>query len=1350
MNVGEIRGTLTAVFDDRGFQRFDAAMSSSRRQARDAIKAQLGGQFNDQAFTRYNEAANRAERRARDREVFKAQLGGNFNASAFNQYERQLNQSQKTHSTFTKNVEANNNRIHASFSKLAGAATIVAGTSLGIVALGKSSLGAAVSFEKAMLLVHTQAGYAEGDVKRLTQAVLDMAPKVGFGPQELATALFHIASAGVPASQAMNVLTAAAKGARVGAADLEQTTNALVGIMRTAPKDVKGASDAMSTLSNIVGQGNLRMDDLTAALSTGVLPAAKIFGLGLKDVGAAIDVMTARGMQAEQGATRLRMTFSLMAAPTEKAAGALGSIGLKSDQLANDMRKPGGLVIALTDLKKHLENSGLSATQQAAVLSKAFGGGRTSAGIMLLVQNIGDLKKRTDALGQQTGTKQLDDAFAKTQKDAAANIERLKASLQTTGIQIGHALEPMLPVLVQGAQRFGAFIQQIRDGRGAGGDFAHAVSDAFQTVRSVVQTIISAFGGLRNTLTALATVWVATKVLAFAAAIKAVGAALIALRANPIGLVLTGLALLAAAFFRVDGSQKAARMSAKQVADAWRDAKDAARNLQDAGLRQRQAQLDLVNAQNRARATQIALNNAVRDYGRNSPQVRQATLDNRQAQLDLQRAQVEARRSTEDLKKAQDDKRGSDSKAATALGTTEKHVKSLTDAQARKIQSDQQEAIQLGNQIDQMVKAHAPAEAIRAKQDQLRQVVARLAQEQSGLNTNLRNMPKNVSSNVSVKINWVSDMTGAINSLATGVAKGIIGKFAVGGMVNRPMMIVGEEAPQHPEVVLATNPRYRQRNLELWLVAGRMLGIPGFAAGGATDAAMAGGIDPWTQKVGGQWGSRVGGQWSNKIRNQLSNLGGGAGGVSGSPPAGGVPGSVAEWLQAAMALAGVGGSLWLRMLERQVMRESGGDPHNINLWDINAQQGHPSKGLLQTIDPTFNAYSIGGHKDIWNPVDNAIAAIRYMIARYGGGDANRALQVMIGRGGGGYARGGILGRIPRFQTGGINWTAQHLEQVPGGGGGGGTSVGGIIGEPGLPRLGGGTPGTLAGAGTVAGNISANRSQIAQLEHDYSTLDSFYSLKEEELVNPDTGDVNETAVKRRVAQLNQLWNIRWRIHYVWGYVVARTKRLIAAYQGIIRRLTRAANAIRTRGLKGNALSSAQKHQSDLRSTITDTQGKLSSARGDLTSAQNDRESSWIDVLRLGGERDSVANTQPEKHDQTPEPDLGGGSADVGAGGGGATAPSPAEIAAAALEQLRGFQSARADLFASFGSNVARAGANPFATATQQAAGMSYFGAASGPAPGAVRGGIVINNTFQEPPADAHTWAHQQRFAVETAF
>ena len=49
----------------------------------------------------------------------------------------------------------------------------------------------------------------------------------------------------------------------------------------------------------------------------------------------------------------------------------------------------------------------------------------------------------------------------------------------------------------------------------------------------------------------------------------------------------------------------------------------------------------------------------------------------------------------------------------------------------------------------------------------------------------------------------------------------------------------------------------------------------------------------------------------------------------------------------------------------------------------NAQAGDPSRGLMQVIGATFNAYKLPGHGDIYSPVDNIIAGVRYALSRYG-------------------------------------------------------------------------------------------------------------------------------------------------------------------------------------------------------------------------------------------------------------------------------------------------------------------------------------------------------------------------------
>ncbi|MFE2374298.1 transglycosylase SLT domain-containing protein [Streptomyces sp. NPDC059398] len=74
-------------------------------------------------------------------------------------------------------------------------------------------------------------------------------------------------------------------------------------------------------------------------------------------------------------------------------------------------------------------------------------------------------------------------------------------------------------------------------------------------------------------------------------------------------------------------------------------------------------------------------------------------------------------------------------------------------------------------------------------------------------------------------------------------------------------------------------------------------------------------------------------------------------------------------------------------LHRNIMRESSGNPHAQNNWDVNAQNGIPSKGLLQVIQPTFDTYHVKGTKDsLTDPVANIVAAANYAADKYGSMD----------------------------------------------------------------------------------------------------------------------------------------------------------------------------------------------------------------------------------------------------------------------------------------------------------------------------------------------------------------------------
>ncbi|MBW5253042.1 transglycosylase SLT domain-containing protein [Streptomyces sp. P01-B04] len=71
-------------------------------------------------------------------------------------------------------------------------------------------------------------------------------------------------------------------------------------------------------------------------------------------------------------------------------------------------------------------------------------------------------------------------------------------------------------------------------------------------------------------------------------------------------------------------------------------------------------------------------------------------------------------------------------------------------------------------------------------------------------------------------------------------------------------------------------------------------------------------------------------------------------------------------------------------LHRNIIRESSGNPNAINDWDINAQNGVPSIGLLQIIKPTFDYYHVNGTPHTqYDPVANLTAAANYAADKYG-------------------------------------------------------------------------------------------------------------------------------------------------------------------------------------------------------------------------------------------------------------------------------------------------------------------------------------------------------------------------------
>jgi len=344
--------------------------------------------------------------------------------------------------------------------------------------LGYESIKLATGFETQMTRLTTAAGMPKPIVDASKQAVIDLGTQTGFTGTQMAEALYHPISAGLDMATSLNVVRDSAKEARISGANLDDTTYSLSSVMKAFNVGADGSAQTMATLNAIVGQGDMRFQDFNTSVKGWAAPAAT-FGVSVQSVGAALAYMTDRGVPAAQAGTQLGMSMTLMAAPTKqatkiltgvgvpladitKAAGpmrdALKKAGVSTTQMADDMRKPNGIKVALQDLNDHLIKSGMTADGAAAVVARAFGGGKSGKAIMSLIGNLDGLQQKYDAIGEDSTPEKFAAAWEQTKNTTKFQLDSLKASFENFGIKIGSVLLPYVDKMIAGFSKFFGFL----------------------------------------------------------------------------------------------------------------------------------------------------------------------------------------------------------------------------------------------------------------------------------------------------------------------------------------------------------------------------------------------------------------------------------------------------------------------------------------------------------------------------------------------------------------------------------------------------------------------------------------------------------------------------------------------------------------------------------------------------------------------------------------------------------------------------------------------------------------------------------------------------------------------------
>lgn len=402
-----------------------------------------------------------------------------------------------------------------------------------LVAAGVASGRMAKDFNASMGNISTLVDTNVESMSRMSAQVLSIGRKVPVELGQLPPALYDIRSAGIGASDAMNVLH---KSARLGVAGLgttQEAANLSTSALNAFRLEGAKANRIYDTIFKTVKNGKTNISQLAQGFG-GVAGTVAEAGIEFDEFMASTAALTTTGLPASQAYTQLRATIAGLTRETAHSRKVFNALGAKD--MKDLIAQSGGLVPALSRIRTQLGGNN-------AEMLKLFGS--TEALNAVLGLTGGQAEAYRDTLkSMRGGGNELDAAYAKQAgQDAAKSIIAMN-QFKAAAIQAG---QHVLPVMTQLAQIAGSVAQKFGNLSPATQKFiigSLATLAAVGPLLVVLGNLVKMGAGIWKTYKILQTVGGVTKaftLLRTAALFMAKGVmkAGLMMLANPIVLVIT-------------------------------------------------------------------------------------------------------------------------------------------------------------------------------------------------------------------------------------------------------------------------------------------------------------------------------------------------------------------------------------------------------------------------------------------------------------------------------------------------------------------------------------------------------------------------------------------------------------------------------------------------------------------------------------------------------------------------------------------------------------------------------------------------------------------------------------------
>jgi TP901 family phage tail tape measure protein len=309
---------------------------------------------------------------------------------------------------------------------------------LPILVAGGFAVKMSMDFDTSLRKIVGLVGISRKTVFGWKNDMRDLSRETGVGLEDIAQGMFFITSAGFRGAAALRIMRAAAIASAAGLGDMHTVADAVTSAVNAYGEGTLKASKATDILVAGVREGKMPVDALAGAVGS-VLGVASEVGVSFAEVTATAATLSRVGAPVNRTMTGIRFMLTSLVNPSGKAAKALKSVGLSSDDIRDSLKKR-GLIRTLQDLKAKLPIQDFL---------KVVGGARgVIVGLGLVGKHANAVNGILDRTEHSTGSTSR--AFKAMAEGPGFKMHKAINSLKVSLEELGDVLAPTVVRMAQG------------------------------------------------------------------------------------------------------------------------------------------------------------------------------------------------------------------------------------------------------------------------------------------------------------------------------------------------------------------------------------------------------------------------------------------------------------------------------------------------------------------------------------------------------------------------------------------------------------------------------------------------------------------------------------------------------------------------------------------------------------------------------------------------------------------------------------------------------------------------------------------------------------------------------------